>query len=38
MHLGAAWNLRAMPEDLYNLARLARTFGALYFALPEAGL
>jgi hypothetical protein len=38
MDLGAAWNLRAVQEDLHHLARLAGTFGAFHLALPAAGL
>jgi len=38
MHLGEAWNLWAVPEDLHDLARLAGTLGTFHLALPAAGL
>src|SRR5437899_11848118 len=36
-HLGTAWNLSSMREDVYDLARLAGAVRAFQLALPPAG-
>jgi hypothetical protein len=38
MHLGEARDLRAVPEELHDLAELAGAIGAFHLALPAAGM